>query len=550
MKSDRHPSDPTLGIFLHSIFPLPGFNQRDMGFSGWKGLIDHFLALGYNACATNFLPQVRVPDPDWTLPEARRLYHSLLRPRPAFQAGDVYDESDPLLCTPEAKRRQEIRQQTFRYAAEVGLAPHMLLSIALGSPTLARNRPDLLAPHAGDFCNEGYVFAHDHPEAVDHLLAFWGRVVDAYPEAAGYILWHADPGVGDAQKILDHPGPFADFLCRFCDMLRAKRPDARITLPGWGLHDDIVEAISNAIPDDVVITEPPLIHSRSRTSEMHTVRIRHWQKSGRRVEQWLEVQENPTIMLPACYPRRIDAAIRQAHEVGVSSIWVASSFYTYVFTPHFRLVAERFRDRDGELQEILDAFFRESLGESCVNDARTWTESMEAVWTGFYTRSQVEAGFNWPWHMVFAGGVLPVKLMQQPISDALRQDIESTVEAAKSALDAAGRIAEESSIRHPLETNVLLVSTELLYQRAQFRQAKLPVLEAIRDSDLPGAVESFSPLSRLAQLMTETAACAPNTQVLNTHWTTLERLPEKLDAVKRHLPDLVERRTIHGVFEL
>lgn len=542
--------DRTLGVFLHCIFPLPGFNQRDMGFSGWKGLIDHFRAMEYNACALSLFPQLREPDADWTLPEARRLYHSLIRTRPLFQAGDIYDRSDPVLATPAVERRQVVRQQVVEYAADAGLAPHLFLPVALGSPSLARERPDLLAPHAGDFCNEGYVFAHDNPEAVDHLLQFWARVVDNYPRVKGFILWHADPGVGDAGKITENPEPFADFLRDFAAMLRTKRPDAVITLPGWGLDDSIVEFMSNALPPDLVITEPPLIHSRARSADMHTRRIRLWQKAGRRVQQWLEVQENPTVMLPACYPRRIDETIRLAREEGVTDLWSASSFYTYVFTPHFRLAAERFKDPGKDLQEILDASFRDALGDECLNDARAWTEAMESLWTNFYTDELSEAGFNWPFHMVYPGGLFPQALMREPIPQGVRDSIEATVLAAENAWAAAQRMAEATTINHPLETNVILVSTELLLLRARFRQAKIPVLEAIRRGDLKGASEVFGELSNLAQLLTETAACAPNTHVLNTHWTKLSLLPEKLDTIRRHLPELVEAKSIRGAYAL
>ena len=105
-------------------------------------------------------------------------------------------------------------------------------------------------------------------------------------------------------------------------------------------------------------------------------------------------------------------------------------------------------------------------------------------------------------------------------------------------------MAAHTWTRQPLTTNVILVSTELLLLRARFRLAKLALLEAIGAGDLRGAVAAFEPLTPLAEEMVATAASAPNTAVLNDHWTKLALLPERLAAMRDHLPELVANRRI------
>ena len=547
VKTDQ---DQLRGVFLHAIFPLPGWGGGEMGFAGWKGFIDWAKALDYNACCVHLFPRVRVSDPDWTLAEARRLYHGLLRPRPEFQGGQIYYEPDPLMCTERVKRQQDTRQQALRYAASVGLEPYVWLLVSIGAPTFTDEHPELLASHPGDFCQEGFVLSTKYPEALEHLHSLWGHVVDSYPEAAGFILWHGDPGVGDAEEITENPERFAAFIMSYYDLIRARRPDAKIILPGWGIPDDIVPTLAKLLPNDIIITEPPLIHSINRSPEQHLRRIRYWHSAGFRVQQWLEIQENPTIWLPQVYPKRIERAMRLAGSEGVDDFWSSSSFYSYVFSPHFHVVSQLARDKEKTAEQVTRDYLSAALGDAAVDDAMAWSEAMEALWTKFHTPSQTAAGFNWPWHIVFAGGLLPQKLMREPIPDDLVDEIEASVDAANVALEAARKMAKHTWVFHPLDTNILLISTELLLQRAEFRRAKLPVLEAIRTGNLSSAVSAFNEMTRLARLMVETAASAPNTQMLNTHWAKLSLLPDKLNAVKHHLPELVEHKRIREVFTL
>ena len=531
--------DQTVGVFLHSIFQIPGWGLRDAGFAGWKGCIDWARRTGYNACTLALFPAVRQEHPDWTLAEARRLYHSVLGSTPRFGAGDLYYPPDPAMATPQVLRRHELRQRAVAYAAEVGLRPHLILPITVGSPAFGRAHPELRSPAPSDFCQEGMVLSPLHAEAADHLLDLWRTAVQAHPRAAGFMLWHGDPGSSNAPDVAADPTGFAHFLQRVCDMIRGERPEARITLAGWGLDDRMVSELAAVLPDDVAVTEPPLIHSQFRSEQDHLERIATWQRAGLRVQQWLEVQENPTILLPQCYPRRIERAMRAARSQGVRDVWACSAFYTHVFNPHFRIVAELAHGSSEPVMEIVARVLKEALGADAVADGLAWAEAAERVWSLFYSAHQRAAGFNWPWHMAFPGGLLPPTLLREPASPALLRDTEALVAAGEEALEAAQRMAAHTWVPQPLATNVILVSTELLLIRARFRLAKLPLLEAIRSGDLGGAVAAFEPLPGLAEELIATAASAPNTAVLNDHWTKLALLPERLSAMRDHLPELV-----------
>ena len=109
--------------------------------------------------------------------------------------------------------------------------------------------------------------------------------------------------------------------------------------------------------------------------------------------------------------------------------------------------------------QITEEFLSAALGQEALPEAASWAEAMEEVWTRLYASSQHAAGFNWPWNMVFAGGLLPPSLMGEPIPPELAEDIDEAIAAARTALD------------------------------------------AIRNGDLPGAVEAFGGMTRLAQLM-------------------------------------------------
>ncbi len=540
--------EKTVGIFLHSMFSFPGWGQREMGYAGWKCLIDWARAEGFNTSTLFLLPQRRSEDPAWTYPERRRLYHSLLAPRPQFDPGDIYFPDDPLMSTPEARRNHEIHQEIVRYAAQAGLQPFVGVMMTLGAPTFAADHPEYQAIHASDFCEEGLALSPMYPEAVDHLLKLWSTVVDAYPEAPGFYLWHSDPGVGDAVECLKSPEKFVEFIRLFYDMIRKKRPDAAIMLSGWGLEDEIIPLAAGLLPKDIIITEPPKIHCMVRSEEKHLNRVTLWRNAGFRVQQWTEIQENPTVMLPAAYPKRIERTIRTAQQAGVRDFWAASSFYTFVFTLNHHLVSELARFPEKNADEITRGFLDSFFGPAALPHALDYVRHLEEVWTLFYSPSQSQAGFNWPWHMVFAAGLFPHKLMKNPIPSQVTADIDATVLAAQKALAAAQQMAPKTWAHRPIETNIARVSSELLLHRARFRKAKLPVLDAIRTGDLKSAVERFRELTHLSGLMIETAASAPNTHLLNTHWAKLHLLPEKLDAVKVHLPELVQRKEIRGVF--
>ena len=543
-------NEPLVGIFLQTVFPVPGWYLRDAGLAGWKSHLDWARATGFNACMFSTHIQHRLDDPLWSLPERRRLYHGLLAPRPPFGPGDVYYEPDPLLSTPQTKRHAEVRQAAMQYAAEIGLHTVIGLKLNVGAPTFAREHPELQAVTPDDFCNEGMPLCPAKPEAVEHLLDLYGSVVDAYPHIGGFSLWGRDSGGCECEVCQSKANPFLEMTQRFYDLIRQKNRDARVYVMSWGYEAKEIPPLAESLPKDIVATEPPAIHYPGRRSaQEHAERIRVWQQCGIEAHGWVESQENPSFMLPACYPKRIEDIMRIEHDAGVQGMWASATIGAFVFPLNHYVFAQLARHPDKTAAEATEEYLSQALGREALPHAMAWAKEMEDVWTRLYAPTQ-RAAFGLPLHTVFAISLFPVPLMNEPIPDELAADIDATVQAAERAVAAAEAAGTAGSWRdHPLDTNIVIVSTKLVHARARFRQAKLPVLDAIRRNDLAAAVEAFETLTALAQEMVDTAASAPNTQHLNTHWTKLSLLPERLAAVRDHLPTLVHMKRIRGLFE-
>jgi hypothetical protein len=105
-------------------------------------------------------------------------------------------------------------------------------------------------------------------------------------------------------------------------------------------------------------------------------------------------------------------------------------------------------------------------------------------------------------------------------------------------------MSEHTWYYHPIDTNVHVVSARLLLLWARFRMTQLPLFNAIRTGDLPGAAEAFKPLTELARDIIETANSAPNTEAVGRLWMKFHLLPERLNAVRMRLPELVDRRRL------
>ena len=213
------------------------------------------------------------------------------------------------------------------------------------------------------------------------------------------------------------------------------------------------------------------------------------------------------------------------------------------------VVAELARDPEKTAEQVTRTFLESAFGAGVLDEAMQCVEEYEELWTRMISRSQREAGFNWPWHTVFTAGMFPARLMNEPAPRELVDDIEAAIEAAERAVNSAEEMGRKGAWRyHALDTNILVVSAKLILQRMRFRLAKLPVLDAIRTGDLKAAISGFRDLTMLAREMVETASSAPNTAVLNTHWTKLALLPERLEAMKLHLPEIVERKKFRDIF--
>jgi hypothetical protein len=386
--------------------------------------------------------------------------------------------------------------------------------------------------------------------AVAHLLDLWGGVVDAYPHAGGFVLLARDGGGCECQTCRAKSNPYIDIIRHFYDMIRARRPDADIYLSGWGFLADEIENLAGPLPRDLVVLEPSGIHYPGhRSEEEHLRRIRAWQSADMEVHAHVEAMENSTYLLPPCYPKRIERILQVHREAGIENTWASSTLHTFVYPLNFYVFTQLVCHPGKAAEEATKKYLTESLGANALPEGLAWAEAIEECYTRLYSPAQ-RGAFPLAFHTTFVSSLFPIRWMNEAVPDEVAEDIHATFRAAERAVFAAQRMAEKGTWKfHALETNIILVSAKLVLCRVRFRQAKLPVLEAIRVGDLEGATQSFVRLTTLAREMVETAEGAPNTQLLNTHWSRLSLLPERLEAVKLHLPALVEMKRMRGLFE-
>lgn len=541
----------TVGVYLHASFDIPGWGLNSMGLAGWKDAIDWARALGMNAGIISLLPQKRPEHPDWTLPELRRFYYAGVSQRPAFEPWAIYWPGDPLLATPEAKAGADVVSQAMVYARRVGLTPYAGLYMTLGSPTFALEHPELQAVGSHDFCTEGLSLCPSKPEAMEHLKRFWGDVIAAQPKDVEFMLWLCDPGGCECPQCRNANGRIIELVETYYDIIRRKRPAAKIIFNSWGVVTGDIRAAAKGISKDVAIADSPLIHSMVRSIEEYVERLEAWQRSGHEVHAWVETQENPTYLLPPCYPKRIERVMKVAHERQLAGTWGTGTIYNYIFSLNYNVLAGLVADVNATAEQITAEYLEQAFGKDARPAGMEWAAAMEDVWTRVYAPSQPASGFM-PIHFhVFAGGMLPEKLMrEEPHSKAL-EDVAAAVVAAETAVKAIQRVAASGGWRfHSIDTHVLSISTQLILLRVKFRQAKFPVLAAIRKGDLKTAVTTFDKLLRLSEEMIVTARSAPNTYLLTTHWSKLALWPERLKALRLHLPELVQERKYRSIWAL
>lgn len=543
-------SEPLVGIYLQATFPLPGWYLRDMGVAGWKAHLDWAKATGFNACMFSPHVQFRLDDPQWSLPERRRLYHGLLAPRPPFGPGDIYYEKDPLMCSAETQRHVAVRQETARYSRHIGMHTVVGLKMNIASPTFAREHPHLQAVTPDDFVNEGLPLCPSKPNAVDHILDLWGSVVDTYPEVDGFALWGRDSGGCECEACQAKDNMFLEMVEMFYRMIKGKNPNSIVYLVSWGYEAHEIPPLARGLPKDIVAMEPPGLHYPGRRAkEEHVERIRSWVDSGIKVQSWVETQENPTYLLPAVYPKRVADILECERDAGVDGMWATSTMNAFVFALNHYVFAQMAGDPGKSGKEATRDCLVGTFGNEALVSGTVWVEALEDVWTRLYDSTQ-RASFGIPLHTVFPASLFPVPLMNEPAPDQLIEDIDVTVKSAERAVEAVEAMAETGAWRHhPLDTNVAVVSTKLICLRVKFRQAKLPFLDAIRRGEVEEATQAFEDVTRLAQDMVDTAASAPNTYFLITHWTKLGLWPERLEAVRDHIPTLAYMKRIRGIFD-
>lgn len=537
----------TVGMFFHSEFPMPGWGHRDMGFTGWQCCLDWARSLGINTAIFFVQSQLRCNHPEWSWIEQERMYHSLVAGRPKFMPGDIYWEKDPLLSTPESRRNAELRKKVMLYAARIGMRTRLTLFSNLGAPSFVQAHPEYQAIDAGDFSQEGLGLSPKHPEAVDHLMEFWGSVMDFYPPADSYLIWMGDPGGCCSREVENNPQININLINEFYKMIRSKRAEAGIVMSTWHVRHEHLTPLLNGIPKDIVLTVPPGIHVCEQTPDEYAAKIRLYRQAGFHVEAWLETTENVTFLMPACYPKRIGKFVDVLRDCEVKNISLTGTIYPYVFTLNNLVAARMACDPEATAAKVTEDYLVNAFGKEALPATIDHVDSLEAFWTAMVGPHQATVFPGRPWHTCFISALFPLELMQNAPSKELVAEIDAMVTAAESAVESARRMAACTWQYHAMDTNLLLVSAELLMHWARFRKAQLPVFEAIRANDLPGAVTTFERLTDLAESIVTTAGSAPNTLAASEMWMKFHLLPERLEAVRMRLPELVERKSVRSL---
>ncbi len=151
--------DRRLGVFLHSIFPIPGWGGRDMGFAGWKGFINWARALGYNSCIYFAFPQHRLEDPSGRWRSAAASTTAFSPPGHPSAAGTsttrktrCWPRRRPAFTKKSAPPGRPLRRFR-RHAPRIGIM------MTLGGPTFSMEHPEYQAICPGDFCRRPSPFA-------------------------------------------------------------------------------------------------------------------------------------------------------------------------------------------------------------------------------------------------------------------------------------------------------------------------------------------------------------------------------------------------------
>lgn len=535
-----------VGVFIHQLFPLGAFGPRQWGLAELRRMFHWLRQLGYTDAIFNPFSIFRVEEKNRTILETGALFQSGLTAKPPFVAGMAHDPTDRYLGTSEGLARAERFRDSLRAAQEAGLRPWLNLLTTLGAPEFAANHPELSAIDGCELFKEGVGLCPSKPAALAHLLEFYRRQIEYFDAAHGYLLWMRDPGGCRCRLCTPQPAMLARVSNSYFQMIRQLRPQSPVAFAAWHINLSEVSELAKLLDPSLLVFESPRIHAMDVPLTAFESRVRTWQSAGRCVESWVEVQENPTSLLPSIYPKRVAETVDRIRRAGIGRIWVASTMTPYLFPLHLWMTPKCFLDARPPA-DLAAEFLRATFGEEAVAAGQHFLQSTEVAFNLSQAASTRDLGFLNLFVVTMPNRLLPECAMQTGVPSQARRDLEDADAAAQKALSAAGVFAEQIRQFHPLEANIVTVSAEVFAYRIRMRYAKLDVLDALYRGDGDAAVTAWQAVQQACDQMVETARSAPNTDVLVNHWRRLKLLPARLRALAALLPELAERKRFRPI---
>ena len=534
------------GIFVQQAFPFAAYGPRQWSVDEMRCLFRWLKQMGYGRVYLKTLPIWLHEDDEHTILEMGGLFHSGTGLPPSFAPSMIYCPDDNFLGTPEGLANAERFRGQMQAAREEGLQVWTGLSATLGAPQFAREHPELACVKGTDNFVEGISLCPSKPEALEHVLGFWRRHIEHCGPVEGVLLWMRDAGGCMCRMCQPQDETMARLANQYYDMLQELQPGVTVVFMSWHVAVHEVEKLAARLHPAMHIFEAPRIHAMDVPIEQFVGRIERWKQQGRHVEGWVEIQENPTALLPSVYPKRLERTIARMRQMDLKGLWGTAAMTPYVFPLHHWLMP-RLWEGDRPLDELLREWLTESFSADSVDAGMEYLQTTEAAWESTHGVPFWEAGFLGLFVVSFPDRMLPERCMQEGVSDELRDRIESASQKAQAALAAANKFADCVRLYHTQEANTIGASARVLAHRIEMRRAKLPVLDAIHAGDINAAVSAWSGVEEACRKMVAAAHDAPNTDALAKHWRRLDLLPDRLTTLALHLAELCETKAFRPI---
>lgn len=534
------------GIFFQQNFPFGAFGPRQWSIQEARRSFRWLKQLGYNSIVFAPLGIHLLEERETTILEQGALFHSCIGAQPDFTVGDCYCPADRYYGSPEGLDRAGRFRDQIRIAREEGLTPWLEVFTTLGAPGFVQDHPELSPYDSTDLFVEGIALCPSQPLAKQHLLEFHREQIRYFDAVEGFILWFRDPGGCMCELCTPQGRMMAQVGNEYYRMIRSIRPNAPVSFMSWHVQADEVAEVSKHLHEDIMVFEAPRIHALDTPEENYSARIGLWKQCGRTVEAWIEIQENPTALLPAVYPLRIDRTMKRIRALGLEGVWATCTQNPYIFPLHIWLLPLLW-EGTASLDELLAEYFTRSYGADSVVHGMQYVKDMELAWNQIQSSSLYEAGFIGLFVTTFPQRMLPEKIIKRGIPAQVRIDLEEALMRSRQALRSAEAFADRFRLYHSLEANILVVSAEVFALRVEMRHAKLAVLDALHQGRAELAVSEWAHVQDACHRMVAAARSAPNTDVLAKHFRRLELLPARLKVLGQHLAELARRKEFRSI---